>query len=128
MSTIEVTTLEKCGRRKMQTNPEYHAGDCQSIDHQSVDSPSVDGVRGLSQPLGYMSSPTSLDELKARFARNLRIRRLELGLSQEKVSVLAHVHRTYISQVERQVCNPTLELMLSMANALDIDVSELLKK
>lgn len=112
----------------MQTNRAYHVGDCQSIDCQSVDSPSVDGVRGLSQPLGYMTSPTSLDDLKARFAKNLRIRRLELKLSQEKLSILAQVHRTYISQVERQVCNPTLELMLSMANALEIDVTELLKE
>ncbi|MGZ8968632.1 MAG: helix-turn-helix domain-containing protein [Telluria sp.] len=82
----------------------------------------------MSEPLGYMTSPTSLDDLKARFASNLRARRLEIGLSQEKLSVLAQVHRTYISQVERQVCNPTLEMMLSMANALDIDIAELLKK
>jgi transcriptional regulator with XRE-family HTH domain len=75
-----------------------------------------------------MTSPTSLDDLKARFASNLRARRLEVGLSQEKLSMLAHVHRTYISQVERQVCNPTLELMLSIANALDVDVTELLRK
>ena len=75
-----------------------------------------------------MTTTTTLDELKDRFARNLRVRRLELGLSQEKLSVVAHVHRTYISQVERQVCNPTLELMLAIANALEIDVAELLKK
>lgn len=111
-----------------QKAPEYHEGDSQSIDWQSVDSPSVDGERAMPQPLGYMTSPTSIDELRARFARNFRERRLELGLSQEKVSMLANVHRTYISQVEREICNPTLELLLSMANALELDVSELLKK
>ena len=114
--------------RMEQKAQEYHDGDCQSIDPQSVDSPSVDGERAMRQPLGYMTSQTSIDELRARFARNFRERRLELGLSQEKVSMLANVHRTYISQVEREVCNPTLELLLSMANALDVDVSELLKK
>lgn len=74
-----------------------------------------------------MTSSTSIDELRARFARNFRERRLEVGLSQEKLSMLANVHRTYISQVERGVCNPTLELLLSMANALEIDISELLR-
>ena len=42
--------------------------------------------------------------------------------------MLANVHRTYISQVEREICNPTMELLLSLANALDIDISELLRK
>lgn len=73
-------------------------------------------------------TPTDIDDLRARFARNFRARRLELGLSQEKLSVLANVHRTYISQVEREICNPTLELLLALANALEVDVSELLRK
>jgi transcriptional regulator with XRE-family HTH domain len=75
-----------------------------------------------------MTSSTSIDELRARFARNFRNRRLEVGLSQEKLSMLANVHRTYISQVERGICNPTLELLLSMANALEIDISDLLRE
>lgn len=75
-----------------------------------------------------MTPSTSIEELRARFARNFRERRVALGLSQEKVSMLANVHRTYISQVEREICNPTMELLLSLANALDIDISELLRK
>lgn len=109
-------------------NPDYHTRDCQSIDWQSVDSPSVDGARSIPHSHGYMTSPMTIDELRARFAKNFRERRLEVGLSQEKVAMLANVHRTYISQVEREVCNPTLELLLSMANALDVDVTDLLRK
>jgi transcriptional regulator with XRE-family HTH domain len=75
-----------------------------------------------------MTSSTSLDEIRARLAKNLRARRTEVGLSQEKLALLSNVHRTYVSQFERNIGNPTLEVILKLANTLGVDIDELLKR
>ena len=57
------------------------------------------------------------------FAKNMRLRRKELNLSQEKLGELSGLHRTYIGGIEQYNRNPTLESMRKIAEALDIDVS-----
>ena len=42
------------------------------------------------------------------------------GLSQEQLSFDAGFHRTYISQVERGVINPTIGSLERIANALSV--------
>lgn len=44
--------------------------------------------------------------------------RKEKGLSQEKFADLAGVHRTYISQLERDLKSPTIEVLSKIASAL----------
>ena len=55
--------------------------------------------------------------------RNLRLRR---GWSQEDLAEVSGLHRTYISGVERGVRNPTLSIIIQIANALKVAPSALL--
>ena len=63
---------------------------------------------------------------RARVAWNLRRIRVERGLSQESLAVDADVDRSYISGMEQQSFNPTIDLLERLATALNIDVARLL--
>jgi transcriptional regulator with XRE-family HTH domain len=67
--------------------------------------------------------------IKARllFASNLRQLREAKILSQEQLADIAGLHRTYVSSVERGERNVTIDSMEKLAEALDIDLRELLK-
>lgn len=65
-------------------------------------------------------------DARTRVAWNLRRIRVERGLSQENLAVDANVDRSYISGMERQEFNPTVDLLDRLAAALSIDVSRLL--
>lgn len=62
------------------------------------------------------------------FAENMRIRRKELKLSQEKLGELCGLHRTYIGGIEQQNRNPSMKSMEKIANALKIDLALLANK
>ena len=49
------------------------------------------------------------------------------GLSQEKLAELANLHRTYISDIERGIRNPTITTIFTLCKALNIIPAELLK-
>jgi transcriptional regulator with XRE-family HTH domain len=69
-----------------------------------------------------------LDRLKANLARSVKLRRKELGLSQEELADLAEIDRTYASQIERGVANPSLEVLFRISRALDMELIKLLAK
>lgn len=64
---------------------------------------------------------------RLRFATNLKLRRLELGLSQEALADQAGLHRTYIGSVERAERNISIDSMARLATALHIDLADLLR-
>lgn len=59
------------------------------------------------------------------FGAAVRVRRNQLGFSQEKLAEMAQLHRTYVSDVERGVRNVSLESIERLAQALKISVSTL---
>lgn len=61
------------------------------------------------------------------FGLRLKKLRKSRGFSQEKFAEITGLHRTYISCLERGNKNPTLCTLMSLAKALDISVSELIK-
>lgn len=65
---------------------------------------------------------------KARllFAANMRHFRHKLGLSQEALAVLCGLHRTYIGSVERGERNISIDNMERIANALQVNLTEML--
>ena len=65
-------------------------------------------------------------EARRRVAENLRRLRKERGLSQEIMAELADFHRTYVSQLERCITNISLDGLERLANALQVDVLDLL--
>lgn len=73
------------------------------------------------------SSPKAAPTARQRIAANVKRYRAEQGLSQEKLAELAAFHRTYVSQLERCVTNITIDGLERLAQALRVDVSDLLR-
>ena len=63
---------------------------------------------------------------RARLAWNVRRARTAIDLSQDALAHEANVGRTYVGGIERQEYNPSLEILDRLANALGIDIVELL--
>lgn len=62
------------------------------------------------------------------FGNNVQKNRKKLGFSQEELAALAGLHRTYIGMIERAEKNITLCNMEKIANALNMNIIELLKQ
>ena len=65
---------------------------------------------------------------RERISQNLMRIRKARGLSQEALAELADFHRTYVSQLERCVTNISIDGLERLADALELDVVELLSK
>lgn len=66
------------------------------------------------------------ETLRQHLAMNIKALRREQALSQERLSLEADVDRTYVSQIERTIGNPSLLVLAALAKALGRDVGELL--
>ncbi len=66
------------------------------------------------------------DALREVLGQNVRSLRVERRLSQEELAFKADIDRTYVSQIERGVINPSLLVLWKIATALAVDVSALL--
>jgi transcriptional regulator with XRE-family HTH domain len=62
------------------------------------------------------------------FAQKLRQIRQIRGLSQEELADMAGLHRTYVGSVERSERNVSIDNMERLAKALEVDITELLRK
>lgn len=62
------------------------------------------------------------------FGDAVRQRRLQLGLSQEKLAFRCGSHRNYIGEIERGEKSPSLHIVFALAEALDIEASLLVRK
>jgi transcriptional regulator with XRE-family HTH domain len=67
-----------------------------------------------------------MEDAQTRVAFNIRCLREQQGLSQEKLSFLAGLHRVYIGQIERGEKSPTLTTLQKIADALGVEVRQLL--
>ena len=65
-------------------------------------------------------------ELQLTIAANTRTLREAKGLSQEALALEADVDRTYVSQIERGVANPSLRVLYQLALILDVSLLELM--
>lgn len=66
------------------------------------------------------------DAISARLAGRVKARRKAIGLSQEALAFEAEIDRTYVSQIERSVGNPSLLVLCRLAKVLRLTVAELL--
>jgi transcriptional regulator with XRE-family HTH domain len=66
-------------------------------------------------------------QLLRAFGDRLRTLRTTAGLSQEKLAELADVHRTYVGHLERATVTPTLDTLVRLADALDVDTADLVR-
>ena len=68
---------------------------------------------------------SSYDQEIKRIGRNIRAIRADLGYSQEKLSELCGLDRTYIGGVERGERNLGVKNLLKIANALGVEPAHL---
>ena len=66
------------------------------------------------------------DDLKQILARNVRMARAALRLSQEELAIRCGIHRNYIGAIERGECNITLVTLAKIACGLDLTPDSLL--
>jgi CheY-like chemotaxis protein len=64
-------------------------------------------------------------DVKTQLGRAIKTQRASLGISQEELAYRAGLHRTYVSDVERGVRNPSIETIEKLAGALEISTSTL---
>jgi len=64
----------------------------------------------------------------ARVAQVLRQEREKRGLSMNQVAERAGISQQMVSYVERQMRNPTLETLLRIAAAIEIDVIDVMRR
>lgn len=62
-----------------------------------------------------------------RVSRKVRELRKGVGMSQEVFADACGIDRTYASQIERAIANPSLSVLCRIADVLQIELSELLK-
>jgi transcriptional regulator with XRE-family HTH domain len=68
-----------------------------------------------------------MEDWRARVGRNVRrLRQAQVGLSQEKLAVDAGIDLTYLGGIERGRRNPSLLVMARIAEALGVELVELL--
>jgi transcriptional regulator with XRE-family HTH domain len=65
-------------------------------------------------------------DIRRLLGRNVQRLRLDHGWSQDELAEQSGLHRTYVSQVERGVRNPTLMIIAKLAKALGVPPSDLL--
>lgn len=66
-------------------------------------------------------------EFRNVFGRLVRLRRTEIGLTQEGLAFETGLDRTYVSGIERGRRNPTLTVIAILAEGLKTTASELLQ-
>jgi transcriptional regulator with XRE-family HTH domain len=62
------------------------------------------------------------------FGKRLKQLRSEHGWTQEQLAEHAGVHRSYLASLETGARNPTLDLMVKLAEGLGVDPADLLKR
>ena len=79
----------------------------------------------LDTPLFSQFSKMNIREV---FAQNLKKYRRLRKISQEELAYAADIDRTYVSALERTIYSASLDVVASIAKALDVEPSELLVK
>ncbi len=65
-----------------------------------------------------------MHDAKVRFGNAVRMRRSELGITQEELAERAKMHRTYVADVERGTRNISLVNIVRLVYALNLTLSE----
>lgn len=67
------------------------------------------------------------NKLETEFGVIIREYRSKANISQDDLAEAANVHRTYISQIERGLKSPSLNVIFKLAHALKIPPHEIIK-
>ena len=78
--------------------------------------------------MNHVRMNRKFNTLQNTLGRNVRRLRRELNLSQEELAFQAEIDRTYVSQIERGVINPSLLVLWKVSCVLGVDVAALLEQ
>jgi transcriptional regulator with XRE-family HTH domain len=67
-----------------------------------------------------------LQHLQQTLAFNIKEKRKSIGVTQEQLALDAEIDRTYVSQIERGIGNPSLLILVKIAHRLNTSAQELL--
>ncbi|MCU4676187.1 MULTISPECIES: helix-turn-helix domain-containing protein [Catenovulum] len=67
-----------------------------------------------------------MKDLAKKLGANIRVKRKEVGLAQDKLAELADMDRSYIGRIERGEMNITVEKLYSLAIVLKCKPKDLL--
>ncbi len=67
-------------------------------------------------------------EILHRISENIRIKRLKKKFTQEKLAELSGITQKYISLIEKQKANPSIVIIVKIAEALNTDLNLLIKE
>jgi len=82
----------------------------------------------ISHDSGSVLTQKDLDAVCANLARILRAEREKQGLSMNVVAQRAGLSQQMVSYVEREMRNPTIETLLRISAALEIDLGDILQR
>ncbi len=68
-----------------------------------------------------------LDDLKEAISSNIKKFRKAKGISQEKLALISGIDRSYMSEIERCLANPSIDALLRISNALEVNTEDLFK-
>ena len=74
-----------------------------------------------------MTNKINTSDIREIFSQNLRFYRIKANISQEKLGEIVELSDKYISDLERQLYDPSLKTIDSIAKALNIETYLLLK-
>jgi transcriptional regulator with XRE-family HTH domain len=74
-----------------------------------------------------MNSET-FEQLQIKLAKDIKAARSAVGMSQEALALQAEVDRTYVSQLERGIANPSLLVLYRLGSVLGCDLNVTLGK
>ncbi len=66
-------------------------------------------------------------DIQVRFGKRVRELRINKKWSQEKLASIANIDRTYVFSIEKGERNVSIKMIDKIANALEIEIIELLK-
>lgn len=64
-------------------------------------------------------------EMRKRLSANIIRLRKAKGIAQERLGLEAGVDRTVVSKIERQLANPSLEVLVRLAMTLEVGLEKL---
>lgn len=78
--------------------------------------------------LASMRTRSNPPNLRSALAVEIRILRQKRGVSQEELGFRCGIHRTYVSQLERSLKSPTVDVLARLADALGDTPSKLIAR
>ncbi len=67
-----------------------------------------------------------MKDLAIKFGERIRQKRIQIGISQDKLALLSEIDRSYVGRIERGEVNITLEKAYQLAEVLNCDIRDLL--